>query len=159
MDASKINQAELKYSCGAGKANLNLYTGRLVFECYDCGIGKDSYRIDLSHIYNSKMPNNIKTFLGNKWKFSVQQFLYVNSNGIYVYVDAAGMTHEFSKLFEDKYYDVDGMGLILEVKNNQIYITDEGNNKMYFENNRLTKYVSGYNNSIENSTFSSETNI
>ena len=34
MDKSKINQTQLDFSCGLGLANLNLNTGRLLFEIH-----------------------------------------------------------------------------------------------------------------------------
>lgn len=54
MDKSKINQTQLDFSCGLGLANLNLNTGRLLFECPGLSIGANNFQISTSLIYNSK---------------------------------------------------------------------------------------------------------
>ena len=54
MDKSKINQTQLDFSSGLGLANLNLKTGRLLFECPGLTIGGGNYQISTSLIYNSK---------------------------------------------------------------------------------------------------------
>ena len=43
MDNSKINQTQLDFNCGLGLANLNLNTGRLLFECPGLSIGANSF--------------------------------------------------------------------------------------------------------------------
>ncbi len=53
MDNSKINQTQLDFSSGLGLANLNLKTGRLLFECPGLTIGANSFQIATSLIYNS----------------------------------------------------------------------------------------------------------
>ena len=52
-DMSKGGQAELKYSCGAGEASVNLFTDRIRLERHDMNAGANSYAFGLSHIYNS----------------------------------------------------------------------------------------------------------
>ena len=51
-DMSKGGQAELKYSCGAGEASVNLFTDRIRLERHDMNAGANSYAFGLSHIYN-----------------------------------------------------------------------------------------------------------
>lgn len=80
MDKSKINQTQLDFSCGLGLANLNLNTGRLLFECPGLSIGANNFQISTSLIYNSKMKNtdfgNLKIGLGNGWKLNIQQYVF-----------------------------------------------------------------------------------
>ena len=149
MDKSKINQTELSYSCGAGAASVNLYTGRLLYEHFDGSIGRDSYQIDLSHLYNSYMslPSYISTNMGKRWKLNVQQYLY-QEDSKYIYIDASGRSHSFEAYAFNKYYDTSGLGLLLSTENGQTIITDNYDNKMYFNNHRLQKTVSSYNKKI-----------
>jgi len=66
MDDSKLGQTQLSYSCRAGQASINLFTGRLLFEHPDISIGNNSYKIEVSHIFNSQLelPNDINTYMG-----------------------------------------------------------------------------------------------
>lgn len=147
MDNSKMNQSELTYSCGASVAKVNLYTGRLLLEHQDVVIGKNSYEISLSHVYNSHMTLPVNSYIGDKWKLNVQQYVYKN-NDDYIYVDSSGVNHYFKVYDINKYYDASGNGLILNVNNNLCIICDESDNKLYFENGILLKSVSGLNEAI-----------
>lgn len=136
-------QPELKYSCGAGFANVNLYTGRMYFVHADISMGYSNYQTEISHIYNSKfsIKNGIETNMGSKWKLNVEQYLYYE-NGKYIYIDASGFHHEFSRLREKEYYDTLGKGLILKTNTGYEEITDKALNRMIFVSNRLIKYIS-----------------
>lgn len=146
MDRSKINQSELSYSSGAGFAKINLSTGRLLYEYYDVGIGNNLFNIDVSHIYNSMfdLSQYVNTYVGNNFKLNVQQYIIVE-NGKYVYIDSMGYKHIFEQLSNNKFYDSEGLELILEVNNNLLTIKDQQNNRLIFENNKIIKSVSNIN--------------
>ena len=146
MDRSKINQSELSYSSGAGFAKINLSTGRLLYEYYDVGIGNNLFNIDVSHIYNSMfdLSQYVNTYVGNNFKLNVQQYIIVE-NGKYVYIDSMGYKHIFEQLSNNKFYDSEGLELILEVNNNLLTIKDQQNNRLIFENNKIIKCVSNIN--------------
>ena len=140
MDRSKINQSELSYSSGAGFAKINLSTGRLLYEYYDVGIGNNLFNIDVSHIYNSMfdLSQYVNTYVGNNFKLNVQQYIIVE-NGKYVYIDSMGYKHIFEQLSNNKFYDSEGLELILEVNNNLLTIKDQQNNRLIFEKTSLQK--------------------
>ena len=142
MDNSKLNQTELSYESSAGIAKVNLYTGRLLYEKLDASVGLNLDNLSLSHIYNSQfsLPEGMETNMGNKWKLSVQEYLYSNEDNTYTYIDALGMQHKFELLQENEYYDTSGMGLTLDVTTNTI--TDMLGNKMLFEENKLVRLIS-----------------
>ncbi|QVK16927.1 hypothetical protein KHQ81_08440 [Mycoplasmatota bacterium] len=150
MDYSKINQSQLKYSCTAGGAAVNLYTGRLLFEHPDITMGSNGYEIGVSHIYNSQieLPSNINTCMGNGWKLDIQQYIFKDENDNYVYLDGAGYQHVFEKLQGDQYYDTTGLGLILTVNSSNKVITDEQGNQMKFKADRLVSTTSCQNSDI-----------
>lgn len=148
MDSSKINQTELSYSCGAGDAKLNLYTGRLALEYQLCSIGIKTYGLTLSNIYNSHfgLPSNINTHLGENWKLNIQQYVYME-DGKYYYIDGSGMIIEFECLSINTYYDKSGLGLKLTTNSNSglLTINDVLNNEMIFQNGKLIKTISSEN--------------
>jgi hypothetical protein len=82
MDYSKINQTELSYKSSCGNAKVNIFTGRVLFEHIDASIGIKTYNLTISHVFNShfSLPYNINTYMGNKWKLNIQQYVY-NENG------------------------------------------------------------------------------
>ena len=98
-DMSKGGQAELKYSCGAGEASVNLFTDRIRLERHDMNAGANSYPFGLSHIYNSCFDESLslkqgsgyyKTHMGKGFKLDVQQYLFEGKNDSYEYLDGAG---------------------------------------------------------------------
>ena len=143
MDNSKINQSELSYSSGAGFAKINISTGRLLYEYYNIGIGNNMYSIDVSHIYNSMfdLSKYTNTYVGNKFKLNVQQYIFIE-NGKYIYIDSMGYKHLFEKLSDNKYYDSEGLELLLEANNNLLTIKDQQNNVLIFNNSKLIKSIS-----------------
>ena len=160
-NASKLNQTELKYSCGAGDASVNLFTKRLLFEHQDMSIGANSYQIGVSHVYNSDFDENVdlrygleessyfKTYMGKGFKLNVQQYVFAIDDH-YVYIDGAGYRHTFVALGDGQsYYDTSGLGLMLTFENDQKVISDEAGNKMYFDaTGRLEKTVSCHNEAL-----------
>ena len=142
MDNSKINQTELSYSCNAGEAKANLYTGRMVLEQKLSTIGMRHYELSLSQIYNShlELPSRLNSRLGNKWKLNIQQYLY-QENYNYYYIDATGMKIEFDLLTDNTYYDKEGLGLQLFKNGNLYTIKDPLDNEMIFQNERLIKTI------------------
>ena len=99
MESSKPNQKDLAYSCSAGEASVNLYTGRMLFEHHDLSIGANSFNISFSHIYNSQpeLPSSINTHMGDGWKLSIQQYLIKNSETEYIYYDSHGYKNKFKR--------------------------------------------------------------
>ena len=171
MDNSKINQTQLDFNCGLGLANLNLNTGRLLFECPSLSIGANSFQISTSLIYNSQMKNsdfgNLKIGLGNGWKLNIQQYVfpydstYNLSNfeeGDYVYIDSNWNIHRFvkyknSNTYGDSrsvYYDASGSGLRLLTGENRYSDIYDGNNSIikFDLQGRITNIISSVNANI-----------
>lgn len=171
MDKSKINQTQLDFSCGLGLANLNLNTGRLLFECPGLSIGANNFQISTSLIYNSKMKNtdfgNLKIGLGNGWKLNIQQYVFpYNSSynleefeeGDYVYIDSNWNIHRFRKYKDNNtygdtrnvYYDASGSGLRLVTGENRYSEIYDGNNStIKFDlQGRITNIISSVNANI-----------
>ena len=78
MDYSKINQTELSYKSSCGNAKVNIFTGRVLFEHLDASIGIKTYNLTISHVFNShfSLPYDINTYMWNKWKLNIQQYVY-----------------------------------------------------------------------------------
>lgn len=159
-DMSKGGQAELKYSCGAGEASVNLFTDRIRLERHDMNAGANSYAFGLSHIYNSCFDESLslkqgsgyyKTHMGKGFKLDVQQYLFEEKNDSYEYLDGAGYWHTFLPLGDgERYYDTDGLNLTLkQTAENGFAITDEQGNKLVFESGRLCKTISCHNSNVE----------
>ena len=154
IDNSKINQTQLDYGCGAGKASINLFTQRLLFEHQDLSVGVNNYQIEVSHLYNSYFDEvvslgneeeHLNTNMGKGFKLNVQQYLF-EKEGKYLYVDSMGYRHSFVELGDGvRYYDTDGLGLLLQVENGEKVVGDGSGNKMYFDaEGRLIKTISCY---------------
>lgn len=165
-DTSKVNQTELDFSGGAGAAKVNLYTGRMLYECPQVSVGSGDYAIGVSLIYNSYfeeslVPAGLSTYMGLNWKLNVQQYIYQSANE-YKYVDGSGMIHTFVYLKTsgnaEYYYDTSGLGLTLYEGNSIRMIYDNtGNmeinplypglpaNRMFFnDDGRLFKTLSAF---------------
>ena len=152
MDYSKINQTELDFNCGIGIAKLNIYTGRLLYECPSLLIGANSFQIGSSLIYNNNYSNldfnGKKLGIGNGWKINLQQHLfpYKNSYALegfseidedYVYIDSAWGVHKFKKYkssngydYRSVYYDESGTGLRLSLGKDTYPEIYDGNNNI-----------------------------
>ena len=152
---SKVNQSKIAYSCGIGKAEVNVYTGRMTFESPDISVGENSYTTTISHIYDSYTDVNKKYSMGIGWKLNIEQSLEILSSGTVKYSDSYGYIHNFEKYDTidgyDKYFDQDGLGLTLFVGTN-VYIEDEQNGKTFFTlingTYRPTRIVSGVHDDI-----------
>lgn len=154
-DGSKKNQTELKYGCGAGAASVNLFKQRLLFEHPDLSMGANTYQIAVSHVYNSLFDERttlgdaktyIRTGMGKGFKLNVQQYVLPNLSN-YLYIDGAGRLHAFQAGERGiRYYDTDGLGLILTFEGTEKIISDDFGNKMVFdEAGRLVRTISGDN--------------
>lgn len=152
-DGSKKNQTELKYGCGAGAASVNLFKQRLLFEHPDLSMGANTYQIAVSHVYNSLFDERttlgdaktyIRTGMGKGFKLNVQQYVLPNLSN-YLYIDGAGRLHAFQAGERGiRYYDTDGLGLILTFEGTEKIISDDFGNKMVFdEAGRLVRTISG----------------
>ena len=149
MDNSKINQTQLEFDSGFGLANLNLKTGRLLFECPGLTIGANNFKISTSLVYNSQIKDidfgNMKIGLGNGWKLNIQQYIFPYSStynlpgfeeGDYVYIDSGWNIHKFKKYKNSNaygdtrsvYYDASGSGLRLLTGENRYSEIYDGNN-------------------------------
>jgi len=78
---NRTNQSELSFSCEAGSAKVNVFTGRLLFERTDIAMGANSFSMGVSHIYDSQqnLPTGQQTHLGNGWNLNIQQYLMPNT--------------------------------------------------------------------------------
>lgn len=161
----KINQTKLDFSCGAGTASVNLFTGNLLFEHADLSIGANSFNIGVSHIYNNRPePGYLAAAAQNcgyKWKLNIQQ--YIKKDGLnYIYYDAAGYKREFinydsvseSPYTVYKFYEKNNAATVLKIKKLanlfvESVIEDAQGNKLYFDaSDRLERIVSCYNGSV-----------
>ncbi|MCL2630696.1 MAG: DUF6531 domain-containing protein, partial [Firmicutes bacterium] len=152
-----VNHTKLDFSCEAGIANINVTTGRLLFERPDFAMGANTYAVEVSHIYDSD-PNepfrNANSCFGNGWKLNIQQSIYPEGNDIYYYVDSSGYTHKFQRYDSEgsiaKYYDETGAGLTLFVNGGIRHIEDPSGGRMEFNSQgRLTKIISSQNDAIK----------
>ncbi len=145
MDLFNSKQQELKEN----NISINLYTGRLLYEYYDLSMGINSYQINLSHVYNSKLelPSGLDTHMSKNWKLNVQEYLYSTSDGYY-YVDSYGRSIKFKQYSVSTYFDIHGLGLILTIGTTENIISDLKGNKKYFQNNKLVQIVSCENTSM-----------
>lgn len=151
MDKSKINQTQLDFSSGLGLANLNLKTGRLLFECPGLTVGANSFQIATSLVYNSHIKDSdfwdLKIGLGNGWKLNIQQYVFPYDSaynladfedGDYVYIDSNWNIHRFVKYKNNNtygdtrsvYYDASGSGLRLLTGENRYSEIYDGNNSI-----------------------------
>ena len=170
MDRSKMNQTELDFSCGMGLAKVNLYTGRLLYDCPGLMIGANSFQIGTSLIYNSHYKptdfNGKRLGIGNGWKLNIQQYLfpYLDSYELdnfseededYVYIDSNWNIHRFVKYKSSNgygnnryvYYDSNGTGLRLIVGDNSYSEIYDGNTNIIRFNNQgnVTEVISAVN--------------
>lgn len=86
----------------------------------------------------------IRTGMGKGFKLNVQQYVLPNLSN-YLYIDGAGRLHAFQAGERGiRYYDTDGLGLILTFEGTEKIISDDFGNKMVFdEAGRLVRTISG----------------
>ena len=167
-DKSKINQTELTFESEAGEAKVNLYTGRMRYEYLDMQMGEGSFKLGISHIYNSKWveedyPDSV---YGIGFKLNIIQYCYpyhyndIESQqgfkeGDYVYIDNLGYKHRFIYYKENKqekyYYDESGTHLRLIIKEDKSsQIKDPSGNIIEFDQDgKVVAYVSAFNENIK----------
>ncbi len=167
MDRTKLNHTNQCYECGLGKAYLNIYNGRLLFDYPLISIGMNNFEISSSLVYNSHYKLNDfwdrRIGFGNGWKLNIEQHLfeYQSSyeiqgflNGDYVYIDSNWIIHRFVKYKTNNnkttYYDDSGSGLRLVITNDDnLKIYDVQNNIYCFnKNGYLINLISGVNEEI-----------
>ena len=145
-----INQSKLEFAEKVGTANVNVFTGRILFERQDISIGLNEFNISISHIFDSQPVDNSDYYMGAGWRLNIQQYVrksYVKDNKgeyLYIYVDANGYMHEFEKYDnqngEALYFDRTGLNLTLYVTNNgNCYIKDAHGGKWEFNKGYTTK--------------------
>ena len=153
-----VNQSKLSFSCGAGAAEVNVFSGRVLFEAEDLSVGVNSFEISIGHIYDSQPVFLHDNSYGNGWRLSVQQYLQLsaerdeNNRQMYLYIDSYGYVHKFEKLNdvggESKYFDQTGLGLTLSI-GSACYIENAQGGRMYFADfngvKKLCRIVSGRN--------------
>lgn len=149
----------LSFSDYGDNPKYNLATQRLLYTQPDTSIGGNSYTVGLSHVYDSQMRSALmaKTVgMPYGWKLDGHQFLVedgTDENGAatYKYIDGAGYVHTFARTDNSvtRYADTDGLGLILDRSNaGSPYILDAQENKLIFQNERLTEKVSCHGSSM-----------
>ena len=171
MNISKINHSKKEYGCGLGKAKINLFNGNLGFEYPLISYGLNNFLIESSLIYNSQYKktdfNGKKIGFSNGWKLNINQYVfkYLESykidgfeEGNYVFIDINWNVHRFIKYkscnlngnLNDVYYDSDGTGLKLFVKDDETsQIIDQFNNMYLFDNDgKMIEMISGINTNI-----------
>ncbi|MCL2234637.1 MAG: DUF6531 domain-containing protein, partial [Firmicutes bacterium] len=156
---NRKNQSELNFSCDAGVASVNVFTGRLLFERPDIVVGANSFNFGVSHVYDSQRNATLphSTLMGQGWNLNVQQYLVPNTNvqsaTSFVYYDGSGHAHTFiayeNNSRENHFYDTTGLGLILirttqvNISEGTLTIEDSQGGRLIFDNqNRLTHIVS-----------------
>ena len=93
--------------------------------------------VSITHYYNSCDSDKDEFGMGYGWRTSLHQTLHkvlYNGEVEFVYTDGDGTEHFFKKNKDDqkKYSDQSGLSLTLEVGDENITITDKGDNGMTF---------------------------
>ena len=146
MDNTKKYHKELQYSISAGTAYINLVTGRLRFVRGDVSVGIGARSVGVSHVYNSMQ--DLDYGVGKGWLTTMHETLAMSENN-YLYIDSEGIQHELvplktvsGEVVEDKYYDKDGLGLIMTKiagSTSECVLTDDSANEKYFSHGKLMK--------------------
>ena len=153
-----IKHSRLTYNCDAGEASVNVRTGRMIFTHPDLSIGKGSFNIGISHVYNpaAQCPPGVYPSMGSGWKLNVQQYIIANDYNTFTYVDGAGYSHTFEYLKTtgsvQNFYDKTGLNLSLTVPGAgcPYTIKDSIGNQMNFNGDgQLIGTVAAYNNGIK----------
>ena len=132
----------------AGTANVNDYSGNLVFTSSDTATSGLLMPVTIERVYNGYMANqlykDVKPYVGRGWKLNIQQT--VRTTNIdkfpYVYEDGDGTKHYFYQKSSSECIDEDGLGLKITKTDSGYTISDDDGNKMYFNSKgNLTKSV------------------
>ena len=121
----------------AGTGNVSLVNGNLIFSHADTAMNGNRLPVSITHYYNSCDSDKDEFGMGYGWRTSLHQTLHkvlYNGEVEFVYTDGDGTEHFFKKNKNDqkKYSDQSGLSLTLEVGDENITITDKGDNVMTF---------------------------
>ena len=121
----------------AGTGSVSLVNGNLIFSHADTAMNGNRLPVSITHYYNSCDSDKDEFGMGYGWRTSLHQTLHkvlYNGEVAFVYTDGDGTEHFFKKNNDDqkKYSDQSGLSLTLEVGDENITITDKGDNVMMF---------------------------
>ena len=121
----------------AGTGSVSLVNGNLIFAHADTAMNGNRLPVSVTHYYNSCDSDKDEFGMGYGWRTSLHQMLHkvlYNGEVEFVYTDGDGTEHFFKKNKDDqkKYSDQSGLSLTLEVGDENITITDKGDNVMTF---------------------------
>ena len=121
----------------AGTGSVSLVNGNLIFAHADTAMNGNRLPVSVTHYYNSCDSDKDEFGMGYGWRTSLHQTLHkvlYNGEVEFVYTDGDGTEHFFKKNKDDqkKYSDQSGLSLTLEVGDENITITDKGDNGMTF---------------------------
>ena len=121
----------------AGTGSVSLVNGNLIFSHADTAMNGNRQPVSITHYYNSCDSDKDEFGMGYGWRTSLHQTLHkvlYNGEVEFVYTDGDGTEHFFKKNKDDqkKYSDQSGLSLTLEVGDENITITDKGDNVMTF---------------------------
>jgi len=131
----------------AGTANINDYSGNLVFSATDTATTGLIMPVTVEHVYNGYMAgevySKVKPYVGRGWKLNIQQTVRSTSDFEdwtddakqyfpYVYEDGDGTEHYFYKKSNNEIIDEDGLGLKIVKTSTGYTISDDDGNKMLF---------------------------
>lgn len=121
----------------AGTGSVSLVNGNLIFAHADTAMNGNRLPVSITHYYNSCDSDKDEFGMGYGWRTSLHQTLHkvlYNGEVEFVYTDGDGTEHFFKKNKNDqkKYSDQSGLSLTLEVGDENITITDKGDNVMTF---------------------------
>ena len=121
----------------AGTGSVSLVNGNLIFSHADTAMNGNRLPVSITHYYNSCDSDKDEFGMGYGWRTSLHQTLHkvlYNGEVEFVYTDGDGTEHFFKKNKDDqkKYSDQSGLSLTLEVGDENVTITDKGDNGMTF---------------------------
>ena len=121
----------------AGTGSVSLVNGNLIFSHADTAMNGNRLPVSITHYYNSCDSDKDEFGMGYGWRTSLHQTLHkvlYNGEVEFVYTDGDGTEHFFKKNESDqkKYSDQSGLSLTLEIGDENITITDKGDNVMTF---------------------------
>ena len=121
----------------AGTGSVSLVNGNLIFSHADTAMNGNRLPVSITHHYNSCDSDKDEFGMGYGWRTSLHQTLHkvlYNGEVEFVYTDGDGTEHFFKKNDSDqkKYSDQSGLSLTLEIGDENITITDKGDNVMTF---------------------------
>ena len=121
----------------AGTGSVSLVNGNLIFAHADTAMNGNRLPVSITHYYNSCDSDKDEFGMGYGWRTSLHQTLHkvlYNGEVEFVYTDGDGTEHFFKKNKDDqkKHSDQSGLSLTLEVGDENITITDKGDNVMTF---------------------------